>query len=139
MKRSIFGVVSLSAVIAVGAGCGKKEEPATPPAPVSQAPAAPAVSAPQAPAASAPSAVEQVTETAAKVTSMINQARALIDKKDYAGALNLLKELSAQKLTPDQQKLVSDLQATAQKQAAASAANQAGAEAGKAVGGLLGK
>ena len=83
--------------------------------------------------------MEQVTETATKVAEMIAQAKALIAKKDYTGALNLLQELSAQKLTPEQQKLVSDLQATAQKEAASSVVNQAGAEAGKAVGGLLGK
>jgi hypothetical protein len=132
-------MVSLSAVVIASVGCGKKEEPPAPPPPVSTAPATPAVSTPTTPAAPAPTAVEQVTETATKVAGMITQAKALIAKKDYAAALNLLKELSAQKLTPEQQKLVSDLQATAQKEAASSAVNQAGAEAGKAVGGLLGK
>jgi len=139
MKPYIIAMVSLSAVVIASVGCGKKEEPPAPPPPVSSTPTAPAVSTPTPPAAPAPTAVEQVTETATKVAEMINRAKAMIAKKDYASALNLLQELSSQKLTPEQQTLVSDLQATAQKEAASSVINQAGAEAGKAVGGLLGK
>ncbi len=139
MKLSTLGIVSLCVFVGGTIGCGKKEEPSPPPAPaaVPAQPEAPKMAAPT--PAPAPAAPSSVTESATKVAGLISKARTLIDQKDYAGALNVLKELSAQKLTPDQQKTVDELQATAQKQAANAAVNKAGAEAGKAIGGLLGK
>ncbi|MCS7048087.1 MAG: hypothetical protein NZ483_02170 [Verrucomicrobiae bacterium] len=135
MKR-ITGIATVLAAVLTVVGCGKKEsEP-----PAVQVPKdKPAVSAPSAPAAPAPSAVEKASEIAAQVATLIDQARALINKKDYQAALNVLQQVSALKLTPEQQKLVQELQATAQRELAKVATDKAASEAGKAVGGMLGK
>lgn len=129
MKR-ITTIVAAAAVLMVS-GCGKKES--EPPA------VKPPADRPTAAVPSAPSAMEKVGEIAAQAAALIEQARAHINKKEYQAALNVLQKVSALKLTPEQQKLVQELQATAQRELAKAATDKAASEAGKAVGGLLGK
>ena len=123
MNRSQrIAMLSLAAALVL-AGCGKKEEA---PAPVT-AESAPAV--PAAPAAPA------VTADTTEADGLIAKAQTLINEKNYTAATDVIKQLSALKLTPEQQKIVDDLKVLVQKNLAASATD----EAGKAVGGLLGK
>ena len=129
-------VIHLVAVIALAIGlaaCSKQESetPAPTPAPSAAQPAGmPKAAVPAAPAAA---------DISAQVQGLINKVKDLIAQKDYAGALSALKELSAMKLTPEQQKLVDDLKAQVQKAMAGAAASDAQKNASDAVGGLLGK
>lgn len=126
----------LVTAVSIVTGCGKKESPPAVTKPLTEnSPAA----APSAPATASPSTTEKVVEVAGQVVSLIDQARSLLNAKDYQGALNVLQKVSALKLTPEQQKLVQELQATAQRELAKAASEKAASEAQKAVGGVLGK
>jgi hypothetical protein len=138
-------MICVFAAALLSIGCGKHEEPVAPKPPEVPKPAVVTPAAEQ-PAVEAPkpvekSTIEKATEVVANAQPMIDKARKLIEQKDYAGALQALNELTAQKveLTGDQQKAVDDLKATAQKQMQAAAAEKVGGEATKAIGNLLGK
>lgn len=133
--KVITGVVAAAAILMVS-GCGKRGSEPPPPKPPADRPAA---SAPSASTAPTPSATEKVSEMAAQAVALIDQARVHINKREYQAALNVLQKVSALKLTPEQQKLVQELQATAQRELAKATTDKAVSEAGKAVGGLLSK
>jgi hypothetical protein len=155
MKRLTAQLMLLAPLICAcllfASGCGSKEE-ATPPAP--NEPAKPAA----APAAdaqklatpaqqAATQAVDALTAqaatakdalaTAAKAQGLIDTAKRLTGENKWSEALKILNDLASYKLTPEQQTLVDNLKAEAQKQLEALAAKKAADEAGKAVGGLL--
>ncbi len=67
--------------------------------------------------------------------ALIDQAQKMVAGSKYEDAANILKQLSGVKLSSDQQKLVSDLQAVVQK----AIAGKAAAEGAKAVGDLFKK
>lgn len=71
----------------------------------------------------------------AQAQALIDQAQKLITGTKYEDAANVLKQLSALKLTSEQQKLVSDMQGVVQK----AIASKAAAEGVKAVGDLFKK
>lgn len=75
-----------------------------------------------------------VDQASSKAQELITQAKSLVDAKKYTDASNILQQLAALKLTPEQQKLVEDLKTTIQQ----ALAKQATTEGAKAVGGLLG-
>ena len=130
-------VIHLVAAIALAIGlaaCSKQETQT--PAPTAP-PAAPQPA--EMPKAAVPAAPAVAADISAQVQGLITKVKDLIAQKDYAGALSALKELSAMKLTPEQQKLVDDLKAQVQKAMAGAAASDAQKNASDAVGGLLGK
>jgi len=144
-------VVQLLAVITLGAGlvagCSKQEsQPAassTPP-PAAKEPK-PAAEAPQAPAevqqpveAVKPAAEAVASSATESAGSMIDKAKALVAESKYSEAMDLLKKLSAMKLTPEQQQLVNDLTAQVQQAMPGAAATEATQKAKNAVGGMLG-
>jgi hypothetical protein len=130
MKRSqLFALAAVSALSMCWMACGKKESSS--PSPAAPTPEKPAATAPAAPAAPAPASTE--------AQSLLDKAKALIGNKDYAGAMKILKDAAALKLTPEQQKLLDELKATAQKALAAEAASEATKKATDALGGALGK
>lgn len=143
---ALCGWVSLSMV-----GCGKQDEQTPPAVGGAQKSVDKAVSDAQKPAEEQKAAAQPVAAEAQKsateaASAASNQAQGLIDKvktliaeKKYTEALASLKELSALKLTPEQQKLVDDLKAQVQKAIASSAADDASKKATDAVGGLLNK
>lgn len=143
---ALSGWVSLSMV-----GCGKQEEQT--PASVSDAlPSADkAVSdaqkqaEPQKEAAQSAavdtqkSAIDVASAATDQAQGSIDKVKALIAEKNYTEALAAVQDLSAMKLTPEQQKLVDDLKVQAQKAMADAATEEAKKKAAGAVGGLLGK
>jgi len=153
-SAKITALLALASAFGLIVGCGQKEQPApeTPAAVEKAAEAVPAKS-PKAPEAPAPSETPKTTEapapavaaapeaapTAAAATSeadgLIDKVKSLIADKNYTEATNVLKELGALKLTPEQQKVVDDLKAQIESALQA----QATSEATKSVGGMLGK
>lgn len=94
----------------------------------------------QSTAAEAEKAVGDAAATASsQAQGMIDKVKTLIAEKKYNDAMTTIKELSALKLTPEQQKLVDDLKAQVQKALTSSAAEDATKKASEAAGGLLGK
>lgn len=156
--KLLFAIGSVAAMTLV-AGCDSKttepakqpDQPAAPPA-QTPAPSAPA-SASAAVEAVKPAVEQAVTETkavaatattaattaAAEVTSKFNtvveQAKKYLGETKYTEALNSLQQLSGLKLTPEQEKIVSDLKAQIQKLMAAKATT----DGASAVGNLLKK
>jgi LAS superfamily LD-carboxypeptidase LdcB len=112
-------------------GCGREES--TPPSAAPVVPSKPAVE---------KSLTETATAAASQAQGLIDKAKALAGEGKYQDALNIIQQLSAIKLTPEQQKLVDDLKAQVQKMmadaATKAAADKATTEANKAIGGLLG-
>ncbi|MCX7915101.1 MAG: hypothetical protein N3A53_02200 [Verrucomicrobiae bacterium] len=127
-----MGVAALLPVVV----CGKKESEPLAAQVVEDKSAA---SAPSSAAALAPSAEKNVSEIAVQAEALIEQARTHLDEREYQSPPDVLQKVSALKLTPEQQKLVQELQATAQRELAKVATDKAASEAGKAVGGMLGK
>jgi outer membrane PBP1 activator LpoA protein len=125
--------ILLCTAVAMFVGCSKQAE--TPSAP--EEVTAPAET-PQ--PAEAQKAVEDAAAPAnTQVSALIDQAKSLVSDQKYTEALDVLKELSSMKLTPEQQKLVDDLKAQVQKAMAGAAASDAQKNASDAVGGMLGK
>lgn len=152
MKNAkITTLLALASMFSLIIGCGQKEQTAPEP-PVKAERAAEAAPAEMPKAAEAPApvvaAAPEVTPTVAATpevtpaaTANIDQAQSQIDKvkslladKKYAEALTALKELSAMKLTPDQQTMVDGLKAQVERAMQAEATS----DATKSVGGLLG-
>lgn len=132
-------------------GCGKQESQ-TPPAvtesrPTVEKTVSDAQKQAESQKAAAQSAATQaekaVTDAAAsagdQAQGLIDKVKTLVAEKKYNDAMTTLKELSALKLTPEQQKLVDELKAQVQKALAGSAADDAAKKASEATGGLLGK
>jgi hypothetical protein len=143
MKNAkIATLLALASAFSLIIGCGQKEQTAPePPAKVEKAPeAAPAempkaVEAPAPAVAAAPEVTPAATATIDQAQSQIDKVKSLLADNKYAEALTALKELSAMKLTPDQQTMVDGLKAQVEKAMQA----QATSDATKSVGGMLGK
>ena len=137
----ITTLLALASAFGLIIGCGQKEQTAPEPAKVEKATEAAPAEMPKAaevPAPAVATAPEVAPAAAAATTEtqgLIDKVKSLIAEKKYTEAMNVLKELSALKLTPDQQKIVDDLKAQIENALQA----QATSEATKSVGGLLGK
>jgi hypothetical protein len=141
-NATITTLLALICALGLIIGCGQKEQtPPESPAQVEKSTEAAPAETPKAAEAPAPAlpAVPEVAPAAAAATSeaqgLIDKAKSLVAENKYTEAMNVLKELSALKLTPDQQQIVDDLKAQVEKALQA----QATSEATKSVGGLLGK
>ena len=141
-SAKITALLALASAFGLIISCGQKEQTAPePPAKVEKAAEAAPAEMPKAAAAPAPAvaAAPEVAPAAAATTTeaqgLIDKVKSLIADKKYTEAMNVLKELTALKLTPDQQKIVDDLKAQIESAVQA----QATSEATKSVGGLLGK
>ncbi len=127
----ITRIVALGALGACLMGCGKQENP--PPAAQQAAPPKPRVEAPAAPAE--PATPQASSAANSQAQGLIDKTKDLMAKKDYAGALSALKELSSIQLTPEQQQTVDSLKAQVQKAMADGSAS----DMGKSATGLMGK
>lgn len=141
MKRIRFVTsIALGTALLLVGGCGQSGRTPEPP-PKGEAETSPAQTKATEAMKQATTAAEAVKDTAkaavdqaaSKAQELITQAKGLVDAKKYADASNILQQLAALKLTPEQQKLVEDLKATIQQ----ALAKQATSEGVKAVGGLL--
>jgi hypothetical protein len=143
MKSAKFTtLLALASALGLIIGCGQKEQSAPEPAaPMEKAAEAvpaempKAVEAPAPAVAASPEATPAATATIDQAQSQIDKAKSLLADNKYAEALTALKELSAMKLTPDQQTMVDGLKAQVEKAMQA----QATSDATKSVGGMLGK
>ena len=136
-----FAVFALCGFSALMGGCSKQEGA---PAAQTQNPTDQAATEIQkqaeAPKASVQPAVgEAAAGASSQAQSLIDKAKGLIENKQYPEAMNILKELSNTKLTPEQQKLVDDLKVQVEKAMAGAATSEATKSATDAVGGVLGK
>jgi len=137
----ITTLLALASAFALIIGCGQKEQTAPEPAATEKAAEATPAEMPKTAEAPAPAvaAAPEVAPAAAATTTeadgLIDKVKGLIAEKKYTDATNVLKELTALKLTPDQQKIVDDLKAQIETALQA----QATSEATKSAGGLLGK
>jgi hypothetical protein len=140
-SAKITTLLALASAFGLIIGCGQKEQTApVPPAKVEKAAEAAPAEMPKAAEAPAPPVVAapEVAPAAAATTEaqgLIDKVKSLIAEKKYTEAMSALKELSALKLTPDQQKIVDDLKAQIER----ALQTQATSEATKSVGGLLGQ
>jgi cytochrome bd-type quinol oxidase subunit 1 len=141
-SAKIAALLALASAFGLMIGCGQKEQTLSePPAKVEKAAEGVPAEMPKAAEAPAP-AVAVTPEVTPAATANIDQAQSQIDKvkslladKKYTEALTALKELSAMKLTPDQQTMVDGLKAQVEKAMQADATS----DATKSVGGMLGK
>ena len=141
-SAKIAALLALASAFGLMISCGQKEQNLSePPAKVEKATEAVPAEMPKAAEAPAP-AVAVTPEAPPAATAIIDQAQSQIDKvkslladKKYTEALTALKELSAMKLTPDQQTMVDGLKAQVEKAMQAEATS----DATKSVGGMLGK
>ena len=159
--RYVMLGVTAGAALFLASGCSKEEPPTgeTPkamnpppseaqktPAESAPAPAAPAepapppaatIAVPAVPAAATQAvtgAVAAASATSAQVQGLIDKAKGLVTDQKYQEALNVVQQLSSQKLTAEQQTLVDGLKAQIQ----AALAKATGADAASALGGALG-
>lgn len=148
MKIQMTMFVAITGGLMLAIGCSKKEEAPAPPPPSAAAPA----NAIQKAADTAKAQTEVVKDAAAevaattqgqaeaassKVRDLTEQARKLLGENKPSDALSLLNQLTALKLTPEQQALVQSLKEQAQKAIEAALKTKASDEATKAVGGLV--
>jgi hypothetical protein len=139
VTMKLTNVVTMLALCAGLAACSQQENPAPPAAPAetpkAQAPAAAPAEMPKAEMPAAPVAAPAAADVSAQAQAVIDKVKEHVANKDYTGAMSSLKELSAMKLTPDQQTVVDDLKAQVQKALAGAATP----DLGKSAGDLLGK
>lgn len=113
-KFAVSSLLLFTLMLALG-GCGKKEEAAPVTAPAKPAAAAPA----------AAGAAEDVKALAEKAQKILEEAKGLADGGKYQEAVEVLKGISSFKLTPDQEKLLADINALIQKNVSSEGADKA--------------
>jgi hypothetical protein len=145
MKRnSVILGISLFIALAVVGGCKKEEPVAATPAPMPSAPtssdaprgtdvAKDAVQ--QAPDKATTPAVTSANAAEQQAQGLIDKAKSYVADQKYQDALTSLSQLSASKLTPDQQKLVDGLKAQIQSAMAKASTSDAASALGGALGG----
>jgi len=129
--KQILTAVTLSCAVTLMIGCGGETEQSAPtPSPATAKPAT--TSKAKDPQPVAAPVVDAAAIAAEQASKQIENIKSLLADTKYSEALNTLNEVSALKLTPEQQKLVSELKAqidTALQSQAKAAADAAAAAA----------
>jgi len=150
-KNHIMSFILLTGLALLAAGCGKQEPEGT------AAPAATtteqagsnlqsaaktaqdqarsvATTVSQSAQQAATEVKQEASKAVAQAESLLSQAKSLVTDKKYQDALNTLKQVSNLKLTPEQQKVLEDLQ----RQVQAGLASLGATNAAQKLGGFLG-
>ena len=139
----VITAIVFSVAVVCLSGCKKEEAAPAPAAAEAPKPSEPIVNEPAKVVESAKPAAKEVVDQATSQTdaataqsqSLIDKAKSYVADQKYPDALSTIGQLSASKLTPDQQKLVDALKAQIQSAMAKASTSDAASALGGALGG----